>query len=110
MLENYIFASVKIKIYEPYKLIIEQRIEDKIGGMELDDLSPFILQQFISDLLQNSNKKQGKAFSQIASMQVISVLHSSFKTTHILGLTKEYTADKLKRPKPKKACGVFYFC
>ena len=30
---------------------------------------------------------------------MISVIQSSLKTAHLLGLTKEYTADKLKRPK-----------
>ena len=38
-LENYIRPSVKIRTYERYKLIIEQHIKDKIGGIELDDLS-----------------------------------------------------------------------
>ena len=30
---------------------------------------------------------------------IISVIQSSLKTAHLLGLTKEYTADKIKRPK-----------
>ena len=46
-LENYIRPSVKVRTYERYRLIIEQHIKDKIGSMELNDLSPFILQQFI---------------------------------------------------------------
>ena len=33
---------------------------------------------------------------------VISVIQSSLKTAHLLGLTDEYTADKLKRPKLKE--------
>ena len=59
-LENYIRPSVKIRTYERYKLIIEQHIEDKIGGIELDGLSPLVLQEFITELLQSGNRKTGK--------------------------------------------------
>lgn len=43
-LQNYIRPSVKVRTYERYKLIVEQHIKDKIGGVELSDLSPLILQ------------------------------------------------------------------
>ena len=101
-LENYIRPSVKIRTYERYKLIIEQHIKDKIGGMELNDLSPLVLQSFITELLQSGNKKTGKGLSANSVNAVISVIQSSLKTAHLLGLTKEYAADKLKRPKLKE--------
>ena len=43
-LENYIRPSVKMQTYERYKLIVEQHIKDKIGRMELNELSPLVLQ------------------------------------------------------------------
>ena len=98
-LENYIRPSVKVRTYERYRLIIGQHIKDKIGSMELNDLSPFILQQFITELLQSGNRKTGKGLSANSVNAVISVIQSSLKTAHLLGLTKVYTADKLKRPK-----------
>lgn len=98
-LENYIRPSVKVRTYERYKLIIEQHIKDKIGGMELDALSPLVLQSFITELLQNGNRKTGKGLSANSVNAIISVIQSSLKTAHLLGLTNEYTADKLKRPK-----------
>lgn len=98
-LENYIRPSVKVRTYERYRLIIEQHIKDKICGMELDDLSPLVLQAFITGLLQNGNRKTGKGLSANSVNAVISVIQSSLKTAHLLGLTKKYTADKLKRPK-----------
>ena len=94
-LENYIRPSVKVRTYERYKLIIEQHIKDKIGGMELDGLSPLVLQSFITELLQRGNRKTGKGLSANSVNAVISVIH-------LLSLTKEYTADKLKRPKLKE--------
>ena len=101
-LENYIRPSVKVRTYERYKLIIEQHLSDKIGCMELNDLSPLVLQQFITSLLQNGNNKTGKGLSANSVNAVISVIQSSLKTAHLLGLTREYTADKLKRPKLKE--------
>ena len=101
-LENNIRPSVKARTYERYKLIVEQHIRDKIGGTELDGLSPFVLQRFITELLQNGNRRTGKGLSASSVNAVISVIQSSLKTAHLLGLTKEYTADKLKRPKLKE--------
>ena len=101
-LENYVRPSVKVRTYERYKLIIEHHIRDKIGGMELNELSPFALQSFITELLQSGNKRTGKGLSANSVNAVISVIQSSLKTAHMLGLTKEYTADKLKRPKLKE--------
>lgn len=101
-LENYVRPSVKVRTYERYKLIIEHHIRDKIGGMELNELSPFALQSFITELLQSGNKRTGKGLSANSVNAVISVIQSSLKAAHMLGLTKEYTADKLKRPKLKE--------
>ena len=98
-IENYIRPSVKMRTYERYKLIVEQHIKDKIGDMELNKLSPLVLQSFITGLLQNGNKKTGNGLSANSVNAVISVIQSSLKTAHMLGLTAEYTADKLKRPK-----------
>ncbi len=101
-LENFVRPSVKVRTYERYKLIVEQHLSDKIGCMELNDLSPLILQRLITSLLQNGNKKTGKGLSANSVNAVISVIQSSLKTAHLLGLTREYTADKLKRPKFKE--------
>ena len=101
-LENYIRPSVKMRTYERYRLIIEQHIRDKIGGIVLNDLSPLVLQSFITELLQCGNRKTGKGLSANSVNAIISVIQSSLKTAHLLGLTNEYTADKLKRPKLKE--------
>ena len=101
-LENYIHPSVKVRTYERYKLIIEQHIRDKLGDMELNALSPLALQTFITRLLQSGNRRTGKGLSANSINAVISVIQSSLKAAHMLGFTKEYTADKLKRPKLKE--------
>lgn len=101
-LENYIRPSVKVRTYERYKIIVEKHIKDKIGDIELGKLTPLMLQQFITELLQSGNIRTGKGLSVNSVNAVISVLQNSLKTAHFLGLTEEYTANKLKRPKLKE--------
>ncbi len=93
---------MKVRTYERYVIIVEKHIEDKIGEVELDELTPFVLQQFITELLQSGNRKTGKGLSTNSVNAVISVLQNSLKAAHFLGLTEEYTANKLKRPKLKE--------
>ena len=101
-LKNYVLPSVKIRTYERYSLIVNLHIRDRIGMLELDDLTPLLLQQYITELLQSGNRKTGKGLSANSVNAIISVLQSSLKTANFLGLTAEYTADKVKRPKLKE--------
>ena len=101
-LENYVYPSVKARTFERYKLIVERHIKEKLGGTELSELSLLALQSFITELLQGGNKKTGGGLAANSVNAVISVIQSSLKTAHLLGLTKEYIADKLKRPKTKE--------
>lgn len=101
-LENYVYPSVKVRTFERYKLIVERHIKEKLGGTELSELSLLALQSFITELLRDGNKKTGGGLAANSVNSVISVIQSSLKTAHLLGLTKEYTADKLKRPKLKE--------
>ena len=98
-LEDYVRPSVKVRTYERYSLIVEQHIKETIGGAEPDDLTPLVLQSLVAELLRNGNKKTGGGLSANSVNAVISVIQNSLKTAHLLGLAKEYTADKIKRPK-----------
>lgn len=60
------------------------------------------MQRFITGLLSAGNRRTGKGLSANSVNTVISVIRNSLKTAHLLGLTAEYTADKLKRPKRKE--------
>ena len=98
-LENYIKPSVKVRTYERYSLIINKHIAKDLGECEIKTLSALVLQNYITQLLQNGNCKTGKGLSANSVNAVISVIQSSLKTAHLLGLAKEYAADKIKRPK-----------
>lgn len=98
-LNHYVKTSNKQRTYERYRQTANVHIIPTLGEYELNELHPTILQRFIAGLLTNGNKRTGKGLSPNFVKSVISVLQNSLKTAHILGLTSEYTADKIKRPK-----------
>lgn len=98
-LNHYVKTSNKQRTYERYCQTANVHIIPSLGEYELTELHPIVLQRFVSDLLVNGNKRTGKGLSPNFVKSVISVLQNSLKTAHILGLTSEYTADKIKRPK-----------
>lgn len=98
-LENYVRASVKTRTYERYKLIAEKHIVNGVGDTDINALSPLILQQFITRLMQNGNKRTGRGLSANSINGVISVLQNSLKTAYAAGLTADYAAGRIKRPR-----------
>ena len=98
-LANYIKPSVKVRTYERYSLIIDKHIAKDLGEYEIKTLSALVLQNYITRLLRNGNCKTGKGLSANSVNSVISLIQSSLKTANMLGITEEYTADKIKRPK-----------
>ena len=98
-LENYVKPSVKQKTYERYRQIINLHIIPALGEYEMAEISVITLQHFISNLLTYGNKKTKQGLSANFVNTVISVLQNSLKTAFMLGLTPEYVANKIKRPK-----------
>lgn len=98
-LENYIKPSVKVRTYERYSLIVNKHIAKDLGEYEIKTLSALVLQNHITQLLRSGNCKTGKGLSANSVNSVISLIQSSLKTANMLGITEEYTADKIKRPK-----------
>lgn len=98
-LENYVKPSVKVRTYERYALILEKHIAKDIGEHEINALSALILQNYITKLLQNGNHKTGQGLSANSVNSIISLIQNSLRTANMLGIAKEYTADKIKRPK-----------
>lgn len=98
-LENYVKPSAKIRTYERYYQICALHIIPALGNYKLADISVMELQKFITTLLTNGNQKTGKGLSANFVNTVISVLQNSLKTAYLIGLTPEYVANKIKRPK-----------
>ena len=98
-LNNFIKISNKQRTFERYKNIISLHILPHLGDYNIEDLSPIILQKFISNLSQNGNKRTNKGLSSNYINGIVSIIQSSLKKAHILGLVTDYNADKIKRPK-----------
>lgn len=106
-LENYIKPSVKVRTYERYAQICALHIIPSLGGCELCEISVLTLQKFVTALLTCGNRKTGKGLSVSFVNTVISLLQSSLKTACMIGMTRDYVANKIKRPKKaKKHLGV----
>ena len=98
-LENYVKPSAKIRTYERYYGICALHIIPSLGEYNLAEISVLDLQKFITALLSNGNHKTGKGLSANFVNTVISVIQNSLKTAHLIGLTPEYVANKIKRPR-----------
>lgn len=98
-LENYIKPSSKQRTYEQYCKIAKIHILPHLGNYKLEELTPFVLQKFVTDLTVNGNKRTGKGLSPNFVKAIISVVQNSLKTAHMVGYLPEYTANKIKRPK-----------
>lgn len=109
-LTNYIRPSVKQRTYNMYLQIIEKHIVNKIGDYELDDLTPIVLQSFVTELLNSGNTKTHKGLSASTVNLIITIMQSSLKIAFMIGKTKEYTANKIKRPKLKQKNILCFTC
>ena len=98
-LENYVKTSVKERTYGKYADIIRIRLIPALGDYELNDLTPFIVQRYITELLHHGNLKNGEGLSANTVNLIIAVIQSSMETAHSIGLTDEYKMDKIKRPR-----------
>ena len=95
----YIKPSSKKKTHTRYEEIVEQHINPTLGDYELDELTPIIIQKFITELLESGNLRTGKGLSSNSVNSIITVVQGSLKIAHNLGISKNYVGDKIKRPK-----------
>lgn len=98
-LENYIRPTSKIRTYELYKKVVDKRLKPKFGACEIGDVSPIILQCYITELLRSGNEKTGNALSVNSVNGIITVIQGSLKLAFDLGVADKYIADRIRRPK-----------
>ena len=99
---NYIRPSSKRRTCERYSEIIEKRLKVKLGEYELDELTPLVLQRYITELIESGNMKTGNGLAANSVNGIITVIQNSLKLAYALGTIKEYAADKIRRPKTKE--------
>lgn len=98
-LDNAVKPTSKSRTHERYKEIINGHIIPKLGEYELYELTPLILQKYVTELLQNGNLITGKGLSANTVNTVITVLQNSLKSAVVFGELQEYTSYGIKRPK-----------
>lgn len=96
---NYIEPSSKTKTRERYSEIIEKHLKVRLGEYELNELTPIILQRYVTELTQSGNLITRKGLAANSVNGIITVIQSSLKSAYELGELMVYTADKIKRPK-----------
>lgn len=101
-LTHYIKPSSKQRTFEQYSRAAQIHILPYLGDIELTDLTPFVLQKFITGLTENGNKRTSKGLSPNFVKTILSIVQNSLKTAHLVGYLPEYSANKIKRPKPKE--------
>lgn len=98
-LNNYVKISAKHRTIERYSEIINNHLIPSVGEMELQELTPIILQKYISELLKCGNKRTGVGLSSSAVNSIITVIQNSLHTAYNLRYIDDMVGDKLKRPK-----------
>lgn len=98
-LENYIKPFLKLRTYVKYRQIVYNHIVGGLGKNELKNLTPALLQEFVTSLLNCGNIKTFNGLSSNSVNSVVTVLQSSLKTAYNLGYIKEYIGDRVVRPK-----------
>lgn len=98
-LENYIKPSSKARTYIRYEQLIRIHISPNIGELDVCDLTPIVLQSFVTELLKSGNVRTGEGLAPNYVKLLISIVQNSLKTANSVGITSEYTAHKIKRPK-----------
>lgn len=98
-LDNYVRPTSKERTYTRYYEIVHQHIIPHLGDYELNELTPINIQKFVTYLSQSGNLKTGAGLSPNSVNAIITVIQGSLETANRIGLSNEYTADKVKRPK-----------
>lgn len=98
-LKNYVTPMRKARTADLYTEIAEKKIIPYLGGYDLDELTPIIIQRYVTKLSQSGNIRTGKGLSSNSVNGIISVIQSSLQTAYRLGCSKVYTGDKIIRPK-----------
>lgn len=101
-MKNTIKYTTKPKTYERYNELIIGHIKTKLGDYELNELTPLILQNYVTELLQKGNLLTREGLSSNTVNIIITILQNSLKSAYLCNEVNEYIADKIKRPKIKE--------
>ena len=102
---NYIEPSSKTKTCERYSEIIEKHLKVKLGEYEFEELSPIVIQKYITELIQSGNLTTGK------DMAAITMTLGAGEVDFEEGVidTQDMIADEIRRNGKQKNVSMFAF-
>lgn len=86
--DNYVKPTTKNKTIACYKSVINKHIVPGLGDYEIGDITPILLQKFITDLLNKGNSRTGRGLSSNTVKLIITIVQVSLETASRLLLTK----------------------
>ena len=92
-LNNYVKISAKHRTIERYTEIINNHLIPSVGELELQELTPIILQKYITELLKCGNKRTGDGLSSSAVNSIITVIQNSLHTAFNLRYIDNMVGD-----------------
>lgn len=101
-LNDYVRPSRKQRTFETYRMIVKVHLVPRFGEKTLEELTPSVLQRYVSELLRCGNHITGVGLSAATVNLVITILQSSLKCAHEAGVAEGYTAGVIYRPKPEQ--------
>lgn len=98
-LKNYVEPSVKCKTLCSYSEVVFKRLKPAFGEYEIAEITPLMVQRYVTELLQRGNLKTGAGLSSNSVNAIITVIQGSFHFAYTLGVVGEYAMHKIKRPR-----------
>ena len=95
---NFVKPTSKRRTHDRYRQLAAGIVR-RLGDVEINDLSPLLLQRYVTDLLETGNRRTGKGLSPNTVNGVISIIQSSLKTAAAIGVADYYIAGEIRRPK-----------
>ena len=107
-LVKYTKLSVKVRTYNKYKDVINQRIIPEFGDYDIDKITTNMIQEFILKLLNKGNLVNDKPLSVNTIYGIISVLKQGFNLAISLDLINKNPTTSIKMPKAseKEICAL----
>ena len=91
--------NIKEKTYQKYQQIITKHLEKGLGEYNLNDLTPIIIQKYITELSERGNLKNGRGLSPNTVEGIIIVIRNSLSMAYNLGLMNESVVNHIVRPR-----------
>jgi len=94
---NYIEPSSKTKTCERYSEIIEKHLKVKLGEYELEELSPIVIQKYITELMQSGNLTTGKGLAANSVNGIITTCVYARRIERVYGRQNQTTENERER-------------